>query len=95
MRQGDPDLLTQLFRFALDGVQLANERQHQPGTLLIAVLRIVKLPPRMRPAGDFRHILRMENAVVAAVGIGLQVTFVARKPLGRTVSTATRRVTAK
>ncbi len=67
-------------------------REHLQRALPIAVLRVVKLPPRMGPAGDFRHVLRIKDAVVTAVGVRLQVTLITFQPLGGAVATAARRV---
>lgn len=78
LAEGQPRIIVGVLRFALDGVELADQRQHLGAAQLVAVAGIVELPPRMRPAGDFRHLLRSIDSVVTAVGVGLQVTFVAR-----------------
>ena len=68
------------------GVQLADQRQHLRGALLVGVLRIVELAARMGPAGDFRHASALIDPVVTAVGVGLQVTCEVLQPLRRAVA---------
>ena len=56
-----------------------------------AVPRVEELAPRMRPAGNFadRVVRPQIDMVVAAVGIGMEVTFESCEELGRSIAGAT------
>ena len=74
LAQRQPVRRIQVGRRAFDRIQFANQLQHFGGAPSVGILRVVKLAARMGSTGDFRHLSHVINPVVAAVGIGLQVT---------------------